>query len=519
MPRVITTGVTRKGIRGEPKMSAFIRSRRARGAVGAIGAIAFALAGAGSAHAVTRSASEPTAVAHAAHASSTAKAAGISEAQAEVQAQAQAKKTGKSALVADTETATTTLSANPNGTYTLTSAAQPVRTLVNSTWKSLDATLKKNPDGSLSPTLSSEPLTISGGGNRPLVRMRDGHDSLALTLPVALPTPTLAGATATYHNVIPGVDLVVTVTNQGSFSDTYVINTPAAAANPKLTSLMSASTTTSSVSLTTEAAGDIAAVDTRGRAIFTATAPSWWDSADAQPTATDTTPAAAGVAQLTTAKNSTRSSAATPGTRAHVGRLQAHVSGKALSLTPDQAFTTVPTADFPVYADPTWQGAGGALTNKGWSTVSENYPLDPHYDSSPEQVGSGLMQVGQSSQGFWADSLVNFGLPLGELGAEGSSVKITGAEFYITAVGGDACVPQTDYLYAPSQTLIGGTNTNATWNDWFTASRNLGSSISNATFDHRAGDTSCNSGGVGFPMTQPDQLAWISSDVAARQCW
>ena len=301
----------------------------------------------------------------------------------------------------------------------------------------------------------------------------------------------------------------------------YVINTPAAAANPKLASLLSASTSTSGVSLATDAAGDIAAVDTRGHDIFTATAPSWWDSASNQPAATaratSTRTPVTDAVTLATAKTATRSSAATPGTRAHVGHLKAHVSGKTLSLTPDQTLTTVPAANFPIYADPNWQGSGGALTDQGWSTVSENYPTDPHYDSSPEEVGDGLMQVGQSSAGFWADSLVNFGLPVGLLGTEGTSVKITSANFYVEAVGGDACVPQTDYLYAPSQTLVGGTNTNATWDDWFTASRNLGTSISNQTFDHRSGDLSCNSGGVGFQMTTSAQLAWISNDVAANK--
>jgi hypothetical protein len=506
MPHAAAVGVTRERDQGRIRMSVFVRSRRSRGAIGVLGAIAFVPAGIGTAHAAA-SAAKPATAGHAASASATAPAAGVSQAQAEAQAQTQAKKTGKNVLVADTETATSSLSANPNGSYTLTSAAQPMRTLVDGKWQNLDPTLKKNPDGSLFPTLSSEPLTISGGGAGALAKMRDGHDSLALTLPATLPTPTLAGATATYHDVIPGVDLVVTVTDQGSFSDTYVINTPAAAANPKLASLLTASTATSGVNLTTDTAGGIAAVDVRGRDIFTATAPSWWDSADTQPAASATK----------AAKTASRSSAAAPGTRAHVGHLKAKVSGKTLTLTPDQALTTVPAADIPVYADPTWQGAGGALTNQGWSTVSENYPTDTHYDSSPEQVGDGLMQVGQSSLGFWADSLVNFGLPLSELGAEGTSVKITGAQFYITAVGGDACVPQTDYLYAPSQTPVGGTNTNATWNDWFTASRNLASAISSATFDHRAGIASCNSGGVGFPMTTASQLAWISSDVAAHK--
>lgn len=180
------------------------RSRTPRRTASIIAALSLALTGVSSAHAATSTdtAKKTPAATKAA-----------STVLTQTQAQALAHKSGKAVAIPSSETATTTLQANPNGSFTLTSAAQPVRALVNGTWQNLNATLKKNPDGSLSPTLASEPLTISGGGNAPLAKMRDGHDSLALTLPVALPAPTFAGATATYRNVIPGVDLVVTVTN------------------------------------------------------------------------------------------------------------------------------------------------------------------------------------------------------------------------------------------------------------------------------------------------------------------
>ena len=467
-----------------------------------VSALAFTLAGAGTAHAAAgRNLSEPAARTKPAHAQAS------TAAQAQAAAQASAKKTGKPVSVANSETATTLLTANPDGSFTLSSAAEPQRTLVGGTWRNLDPTLKKNPDGTLSPTLAIEPLTISGGGEGPLATMAStGGDKLALSLPATLPAPSVTGSSATYRNVLPGVDVTVTVNTQGGFSDVYTVHTPQAAANPKLASLLSAHVAANGVHVTTDAAGDIAALDAHGRAVFTAPAPAWWDS--------ETTAAAA----RTGAAPGTASSAILPGSRAHVGHLTARMSGTTLTLTPDQAMSSVPASAYPVYDDPSWSGPGGALTNKGWSTVSENYPGDTHYDSSPEQIGDGLMQVGNSPGGFWADSLVNFGLPLAQLGAEGTSVKINSAAFYISAVATASCSAVTNYLYAPAQTLVGGPNTNATWNDWFTSGRNLGSAISSAGVEnYPPGNCAPNSGHIGFQMTTSSQLAWISADVAANK--
>lgn len=463
--------------------------------VGVLAALALGASGVGTAHAADSSVPSTNTGAKAA-ASST----GLTRAQA----QAQARKTGKSVPVPGAETATDTLEANPDGSFTLTTYAQPVRKRVNGIWHDLDATLVKNADGTISPALSNEPLTLSGGGKAPLGRMRSGTDSLALTLSTPLPAPTLSGPTATYHNVLPGVDLVVTATAAGGFSDVYVVHNAAAAADPRLTSLLSATTTTTGVSVSTDASGNIRALDAHGRAVFTAAAPELWDSAtDASVTDKPATKAN---------QTPTHSSVAAPGTRAHQGRLTAHVSGHTLTLSPDASVLRNSTATYPIYLDPTWTGGGGANTSYGWATLSENYPTTPEYDNSPEYVQNGAMQVGQSQSGFWADSLVNVHLPLSELGAEGTSIQIDSATFTITDTASTNCTAQTVALYAPAQTLVGGSNTNATWNNWFTSSRNLGSAIATAPFADASKCAAENSGG--FTMAGSSQLKWLTDDVA-----
>ena len=67
--------------------------------------------------------------------------------------------------------------------------------------------------------------------------MTAGAHSLALALPLALPTPTVTGATATYPDVLPGVDLAATATAQGGFSEVLIVKNAAAAANPMVKKL------------------------------------------------------------------------------------------------------------------------------------------------------------------------------------------------------------------------------------------------------------------------------------------
>lgn len=117
-------------------------------------------------------------------------------------------------------------------------------------WQDLDATLVRNPDGTISPKSSSTPLTLSGGGIGPLASLTAGGDALAITLPVNLPAPTLSGNSPTCANVAPGVDLVVTADTLGGFSDTFAVHDAAAANSPQLADLLHATVKGHGVSVT-----------------------------------------------------------------------------------------------------------------------------------------------------------------------------------------------------------------------------------------------------------------------------
>ena len=130
--------------------------------------------------------------------------------------------------------------ANPDGTSTVEQYAYPQRVRrADGRWADLDATLVVNPDGSLSPRASTVDLGLSGGGTGALLTGRRAGAEVTLSWPGALPMPTVDGATATYAEVLPGVDLVVTAHETG-FSEVLVVKNRLAAKNPHCASSPSA---------------------------------------------------------------------------------------------------------------------------------------------------------------------------------------------------------------------------------------------------------------------------------------
>jgi hypothetical protein len=260
---------------------------------------------------------------------------------------AEAKRTGKSVAIDALTTQSSVTTADPAGTFTVSQAAAPVRKRVNGQWHDLDATLHRNPDGTVAPALTATALTLSGGGNTPLATMTaDAGRSLSLDWPAALPAPVLSGSTATYLNVLPDVDLVVTAQTDGGFSDVLVVKTAAAAADPRLSIVAAATRTTGGLTLIAGADGTLRATATAtGEAVFAAAAPRMWDSSGG-------------------------STVDGPGQGARVARMTPRIAGNGLTLTPDRTLLTGPSTVYPLYLDPTWTSpGGGGGTKQAWAQV------------------------------------------------------------------------------------------------------------------------------------------------------
>ena len=353
-----------------------------------VGATVLAVAGTvgspGLAHAATK-AHSPTA----ARAS-----AGSSPGLTENQALAKARATGKPVQATAATTDSSTLTANPDGTLTLRQTIAPVRKLVHGRWKSLDATLVRHADGTISPKVSTSSLTLSGGeAGEPLTTMRAGSGSLAVSLPsgFALGTPDLSGATATYHSVLPGVDLAVTAQDTGGFSEVLVVKNATAAANPALTDL-ALSTKATGVTLAADKAGDLTAKDRGGRTLFSATAPTMWDSSRPAANTPKTTDPHTGQTVDKRSGTPLASSTAAPGDAARTASLKAAYHRGRISLSPDRTLLTGKHTVYPVYIDPTFTASGQTDTVQAWAFVDSEWPDTAFW--KPAASNPGPLHVG-----------------------------------------------------------------------------------------------------------------------------
>jgi hypothetical protein len=242
-------------------------------------------------------------------------------------------------------------------------------------WVPVDTMLRRSPDGAVVPTASPVDLRLSGGGTGPLVSMSRGGRSIALSWPSALPAPVLAADTATYAEVLPGVDLTVRATLDG-FSDVLVVKSAAAAARPELTRVHFGLSTVG-VSATVGPAGELSAVDGAGRPVFAAPPAQMWDSA---------VPAgrAAGLARRTGA--AATSSPRAPGSGARRARMPVRLAAGGLDVIPDRR--VLAGARFPVFIDPettynyaAWTEVNANRAGSVWRTA-DNLPAAGHaYDN------------------------------------------------------------------------------------------------------------------------------------------
>jgi hypothetical protein len=312
----------------------------------------------------------------------------------------QAEAAGRPAPVAALTTATDTVVADPRGGFTLTENVLPVRVRRGGGWVAVSTDLLRNADGSLSPAaVPGDAVRFSGGGSGPLASISAAGTSLALSWPGLLPAPVISGSSATYQNVLPGVDLVVTATSlqAGGFSEVLVVHSAAAARN--LARLRPGfGVQARGVRLSAVAGGGLVASGSRASGYYTAAAPLMWDSS-AEPVTTNG-PAAAAAARAARGVGAglaplglggPLSSPAGPAAGARLARVAASVSrdGSTLSLAPDAAMLASPSTRWPVYIDPSfsWHTADGG--RQDYDEVQEACPDASHYDNSYWSLGVG----------------------------------------------------------------------------------------------------------------------------------
>lgn len=312
-------------------------------------------------------------------------------------AAAQAARKGTRVVVDALTTPRQQIVAVPGGGFALTANPQPVRTKQNGRWKPVDLTLHRHSDGSLAPAATAYgAVAFSGGGAAPLATTHFHGTTMTVRWPGRLPAPVVNGASATYRSVLPAVDLVVSATATGGFTDTLVVKSAKAAGSPALRTLK-LDTAVSHGRLRRAADGTLEVTGRQGRPVMDAAAPLMWDSnTTLRKNAARSGVRFAGAAPKVAADPS---DAGHPGMVAKVAPVTAKLSASTLSLRPDARMLTAASTVYPVYIDPTFNWHPYAPSSPSFDEVKQGCPSTSFYNQTDAHGDYGRLGVGYNSWG------------------------------------------------------------------------------------------------------------------------
>ncbi|GAB7045295.1 hypothetical protein JCM9534A_04210 [Catenuloplanes indicus JCM 9534] len=266
---------------------------------------------------------------------------------------------------------TTQVFANPDGTITEERALAPVRVRAGDRWEAVDLTLVKRPDGTVAPRVHPRALELSGAapgtGSHEVAAFGSGGERTGFSWTGPLPEPVLDGPTATYREVQPGVDLVVTAQSTG-YAQFFVAKDRAAL---KRISTLRLPISTGALRPAADGAGGLTFNDAKGRPVGRAQAPVMWDA----------------------------TVGARSGEHVNVAGVGLKVTGgRTLELTADPDFVARPDLTFPVTIDPP-----ASLPVAFDAFVQNSY--------SSDQSGASELKLGHIEDGgsYTARSYLRFG--------------------------------------------------------------------------------------------------------------
>ncbi|NUS73283.1 MAG: hypothetical protein HOQ05_07745 [Corynebacteriales bacterium] len=340
--------------------------------------------------------------------------------------------------------------ANPDGTFTSKQYAQVQRVRQGDKWVGVDTSLVKASDGAIRPKAAAVDIAFSGGGAGPFAKItKDGHELSFALKGYTLAAPTVEGASATYPEVIPGVDLKLTARPE-AFSELLVVKTPEAAKSPALNELKF-TLTTAKLSVKVDAQGNLRAEDEQGASIFVAPTPLMWDSGvvGEQETATAqrgeaTCPTPTPSATLSPSPSATpsptpsKSATPSPSQSAPGGggedctpveeeptpprseeEMKTVLNGSELVITPNQAMLDNPETVFPVYLDPTvgldvdfFTEVDSGRPSSAFVGGQEGMPRSGTYNSGANTIRSYLRMDTREIKGkeiYWAHLKADLG--------------------------------------------------------------------------------------------------------------
>ncbi|MGW4467699.1 LamG-like jellyroll fold domain-containing protein [Micromonospora sp. NPDC004704] len=277
-------------------------------------------------------------------------------------ASAEAARAGQPVEVTQRRTEDSRLLANPSGSFSTESFAHPIHVQRAGDWVDIDATLRMNADGSISPTATPGSLTISGGGSGPLLTVGKDDKNLSLTWPTPLPAPSLQGNTATYPNVLPEVDLQVTAEPMGGYREQLVVKSPTAADNPALHAI-TFGVRTDGLTLSTRTDGGINALDSTGAAVFATDPPLMWD-----------TPSEPTLSRIERIEGNGPIDS-DPQSRL-VGPMDVVLTPTAITVIPDRDILDNPQVNWPLFLDPNSTPIGPS----DWTHIAKEFPTQSYWN-------------------------------------------------------------------------------------------------------------------------------------------
>ncbi|MHA7619462.1 LamG-like jellyroll fold domain-containing protein [Cellulosimicrobium cellulans] len=295
---------------------------------------------------------------------------------------------GHEVAITGAQTPWDTVYATPEGFTRVETSATAVRTDINGSWEPIDTTVIAGERGLevVAPALEME--FSDGTGTSPLARIvRDGHE-LTFDVPFDLTPAVVQGSQITYPQILEGVDLVVSVDEDGTgFSEVLRVESPEAAANPALAELSFPVTTTQGLGISA-AGGGFEAVDESGERVFTSPTPLMWDSSSSLADAA----ASRLTARTAVSSAALEDRAAAPLSGDRVAEMPADLGTGVVTVAPDPDMLTDPRTRWPIYIDPSISGS-----RNHWTVIRSGVPgTVAGYKFSGDQ-GMGLCDPGATS--------------------------------------------------------------------------------------------------------------------------
>lgn len=301
---------------------------------------------------------------------------------AEAEAVAEAKATASEVVVDAATTPTSLTTALPDGTLSTKISNEPVRMQTSEGWADISTDLvHATVDGVsvLKPENVPVDITVSTGGTSEIATLddKDGH-SISQSWPFGnLPTPIVEGNSATYRQVLPGVDLIQ-LANKSGISQVLKIETAEAAKDPRVAQ-MRILLDTQNLAVEQNLDGGLTAKEAGSDDVVLHNSGGfWWDSKAQGASATD--PGGQGIPRPFSLSLGTE------------GDKKSQIFGM-------QEILQTHGLQYPVYVDPDW-----TATSPTWLFTDSAYP-DVSYWNGINTDGSSQVQVGYL-QPLWAPDRV-----------------------------------------------------------------------------------------------------------------